>query len=186
MAIGIDPKNDYAFKRVFGNVDHLPVLIHLLNAVLKPPAGKKVAKVSILNPITLPTTLDEKQLILDILALDETGRRFNIEMQMLLHPAFVERLLLYWSKTYSGQLVEGNRYSLLRPVITICFLDDILFSQVTAFHHWFRLWDPDTRLTLSDHFQVHFCISSIMARIWTRKSYRRNCKNPKSRKPWRS
>lgn len=39
MILGIDPKNDYAFKRVFGSEQHTNILIHLLNAVLDLPAG---------------------------------------------------------------------------------------------------------------------------------------------------
>ena len=39
-SLGIDPKNDYAFKRVFGSEAHTRVLVHVLNAVLEPPPGQ--------------------------------------------------------------------------------------------------------------------------------------------------
>jgi len=66
MALGIDPKNDYAFKCVFGSERHSRVLIHMLNAVLKPSPERRVQSVDIVNPMTEPVILDEKLSILDI------------------------------------------------------------------------------------------------------------------------
>ena len=37
MLLGIDPKVDYAFKRVFGDERNADILIHFLNAVLRLP-----------------------------------------------------------------------------------------------------------------------------------------------------
>ncbi len=59
MALGIDPKNDYAFKCVFGSERHTRVLIHMLNAVLKPRSERRVDSVVILNPMSEPVVLDE-------------------------------------------------------------------------------------------------------------------------------
>ena len=82
MMVGIDPRNDFAFKCVFGNEQHTDILIHLLNAVLSPQGDRRVERVWIINPISRLTHLDDKQLILDIKAQDESGRLFDVEMQM--------------------------------------------------------------------------------------------------------
>ncbi len=37
MKPGIDPRVDYAFKKVFGSEASTPTLLDFLNAVLKPP-----------------------------------------------------------------------------------------------------------------------------------------------------
>jgi PD-(D/E)XK nuclease family transposase len=37
MIPGLDPKVDYAFKKVFGSEANTPILLDLLDAVLKPP-----------------------------------------------------------------------------------------------------------------------------------------------------
>jgi len=66
MALDIDPKNDYAFKCVFGSEQHTRVLIHMLNAVLDPPPERRIESVEILNPIIEPVVLDEKLSILDV------------------------------------------------------------------------------------------------------------------------
>jgi len=122
MVLGIDPKNDFAIKCVFGSERHTAILVAVLNAVLCPAPGRRVASVEILNPLTEPVVLDEKLSILDIRARDQSGRQFNVEMQMVPHPSFPERFIYYWAKVYSRQLVVGDRYEWLHPVISICFL----------------------------------------------------------------
>jgi hypothetical protein len=63
MIPGIDPKIDYAFKRLFGLERNSAVLIHLLNALLQPRHHTRVTEV-------------------DLRARDQTGRQFNGEMQI--------------------------------------------------------------------------------------------------------
>jgi len=155
MALGIDPKNDYAFKCVFGSERHSRVLIHMLNAVLKPSPERRVQSVDIVNPMTEPVILDEKLSILDIRARDQSGRQFNVEMQMAAHPGLRGQFLYYWARLYGGQLQSGEEYETLEPVISICFLDGLLFPETDRFHLPFRIWEPQTRLTFTDHLAIH-------------------------------
>jgi hypothetical protein len=50
MVPGIDPKVDYAFKRLFGREPNQALSIHLLNAVLAPPPHERVVDLELLNP----------------------------------------------------------------------------------------------------------------------------------------
>jgi hypothetical protein len=68
MRVGIDPKNDYAFKRLFGHEYKLPLLFSLLEAVLQPPPGRRLAQLDLLNPFNGKEALDAKVSILDIKA----------------------------------------------------------------------------------------------------------------------
>ena len=154
MGSGIDPKVDLAFKRVFGSPENAFVLKHLLNAVLsgsRPP----LAEVEVLNPFSQQDGLSERKLILDIKARDEQGHEFLIEMQISLHPAFAERLLLYAAKTYSQQLAEGEGYNLLRPVTVVCFLNAVLFPDVPEYHGCYELRETTTHRRFSNHWQFH-------------------------------
>ena len=45
-----DPKNDIAFKRIFGDENHTEVLISFLNSVLDFKGEKKIKEVKIANP----------------------------------------------------------------------------------------------------------------------------------------
>jgi predicted transposase/invertase (TIGR01784 family) len=129
-------------------------LIHLLNAVLG-PYGLRVRSVRILNPLSEVQDLDDKKLILDVKAVDEQGRLYNIEMQMVPAPSFPGRFLYYWSNTYSSQLKEGEHYEQLRPVISICFLDGILFPEREECHLRFQLLETAAHFPFTDDFDLH-------------------------------
>src|SRR6056297_759067 len=155
MVLGIDPKVDIAFKRIFGRTEGRNLTISLVNAVLQPQAGHQVVELEILDPYNHQERLDDKLTVLDVKARDETGRLFNVEMQMNLVPSLAERLLYYWAELYSRQLVAGQRFEALRAKISICFLNDVMFSGREKCHSMFRLLDPDHRLRLTPHLEIH-------------------------------
>ncbi|HMC64499.1 MAG TPA: Rpn family recombination-promoting nuclease/putative transposase [Gemmataceae bacterium] len=153
MILGIDPKIDYAFKRLFGLDRNRDILIDLLHAVLEP--ADPIADVEILNPFNPKETEEDKLSIVDIKVRDQRGRLFNVEMQMVVYPALPKRLLYYWSRVYHQQLHEGEDYESLQPTISICFLDDVLFPAVADHHLQFRLMDAHHGTVLTDDIQVH-------------------------------
>lgn len=96
MIPGIRPTVDYAFKRLFGREQNRELLIHLLNAVRKPPPGSEIVDLSILNPFNDKETDADKVSVVDIKARDQSGRQFIVEMQMLSGRFLSKRLLYYW------------------------------------------------------------------------------------------
>ena len=155
MLIGIEPTVDYAFKRVFGRQENTEILCSLLNAVLRRPPGQRIESVVILNPFLPQEVLDDKLSVLDIKARDESGRTFNVEMQIRLHHALRERVLYYWAKLYTEQLSEGEDYAELRPTISVLLVDDILFPELAGPHHRFRLCEDSGGTVFSDQIELH-------------------------------
>jgi predicted transposase/invertase (TIGR01784 family) len=156
MKPGIDPKVDYAFKWLFGKEAHVALLLSLVNAVLRLPAGHWIVSLEILNPFNDKQALDDKLSILDIKARDQLGRQYNIEMQMLGSPILLRRLLYYWAVLHADQLHEGQDYTQLRPTITICFVNAELFADLTDHHLHFQLRsDKYPQLLFSDHESIH-------------------------------
>src|SRR5438105_5425546 len=129
MIPGIDPKVDYVFKRLFGSEPNLPLPIHLLNAVLQPSSAQRVATLEILNPFNDKEALDDKLSVVDIKARDQSGRQFNVEMQMLPETDFRQRILYYWARLHQQQLHESEAYEELRPTLSICFVNHVLFPN---------------------------------------------------------
>ncbi|NUQ66299.1 MAG: Rpn family recombination-promoting nuclease/putative transposase [Pirellulales bacterium] len=70
-------------------------------------------------------------------------------------PSFPGRFLYYWSSMYGSQLKEGERYEELRPVISICFLDGILFPECDDYHLRFQLLEATAHFPLSDDLDMH-------------------------------
>src|SRR5436309_2552395 len=83
MIVGIDPKVDYAFKHLLGRESTRDLLRDVIDQVLNPAPGHRIQDLELLNPFNAKETLDDKLSILDIKARDQSGRQFNVEMQML-------------------------------------------------------------------------------------------------------
>ena len=56
----LDPKNDFAFKQIFGTEKHKDILIHFLNDVLKLEGAWAISEVKFLNPNSRPGNCCEK------------------------------------------------------------------------------------------------------------------------------
>jgi predicted transposase/invertase (TIGR01784 family) len=153
MAIGISPLVDFAFKLMLGSPEHSGITIHFLNSILV--GQPKITQVKFQNPFLDKESDDDKLSVLDILATDEYGRQLNIEMQTSLPAGMSQRLTYYVSALYVGQLSEGQRYSRLRPAISICVLSQAMFSVPPALHLDFRLREVSTNLALTDDLQIH-------------------------------
>src|SRR6266571_131784 len=104
MILDIDPTVDYAFKYVFGREATVPILIDLLDGVLDPPPGHRIRDLELLNPFNAKEALDDKLSILDIKARDQSGRQFNVEMQILSTRSYKKRILYYRAKLHQQQL----------------------------------------------------------------------------------
>ncbi len=155
MVPGIDPRIDYAFKRLFGVERNRDLLIDLLNAVLDPPDGQAIVDVELLNPFHPRSGNTDKLSIVDVKARDQTGRIFIVEMQMLVFADLPQRLLYYWSAAYFDQLRPGQGYGELRPTILIAFLNQYLFPGDSPGHCVFRLADSENKLRFTDDLEIH-------------------------------
>ena len=78
----IDPKTDFAFKRIFGSKDSDGVLISFINAALELKGKYQVASVEIKNPYQVKHLPIEKQSIVDIACVDGRGTKYLVEMQV--------------------------------------------------------------------------------------------------------
>ena len=102
-----DPKNDIAFKKIFGDKNHKKILISFLNAVLGFKGKNKIAEVTVVNPYQVPKIEDLKETVLDIQAVTKKGERFIVEMQKKDLKDFPQRSLYYTS--YNTQEIKATK-----------------------------------------------------------------------------
>ncbi|NDO41437.1 hypothetical protein FMM66_03035 [[Clostridium] cocleatum] len=77
------------------------------------------------NPEINQNTVLAKNIILDICAVDETGRVIDIEMQMAGNSSSESaRFQFYGARLLVEQLDAGEKYNMLRPVYQIIFIND--------------------------------------------------------------
>lgn len=87
---------------------------------------------------------------------DETGRQYDIEVQIVGNERFTYRSLFYWSKLYSSQLSTGDDYRSLKPAITINLLNFSIIKNHENVHSCFVIAEKDAHLVLTDHLIMHF------------------------------
>ena len=131
----VDVKNDVAFRKIFGNENKKEILISFLNAVLKLTGDKRIKNVVIANPFQLPILPNMKASIIDVKARDYKGNTFIVEMQVADIIAMDKRLLYYTSKEYSQQIISGEKYTELNPVIFIGIFD-FNFTEGVDYFYW--------------------------------------------------
>jgi predicted transposase/invertase (TIGR01784 family) len=139
----INPKTDFAFKKIFGSEQSHGILISFLNAILY-DGEPVVESVEILNPYQAPRILGIKDTYLDVKAKLNGGQTVIIEMQVLNVEGFEKRVLYNAAKAYSIQLGQGDKYKFLNPVIALTITDFKMFSEFEAVTSRFVLKEKNT------------------------------------------
>jgi predicted transposase/invertase (TIGR01784 family) len=135
---------------------NIDILIDLVNSVLEFPELEKVKCIEIKNPQILAEDIHKKYIILDIMAYDDYGRQYNIEMQAAKYDSYPDRAAFYLSRIFGAQLEKGEPYHLIAPVFGIHFLDYIQYPAYDDFHFNFSLRDIKYNdLVLSNNFSLH-------------------------------
>jgi predicted transposase/invertase (TIGR01784 family) len=120
----LDPTNDYVFKRLFTEAPAL--LVDLINDLR--PDLPDIVSVEIINPNIDPVELTGKYIILDVLARDNAGDCYNVEVQVRRYNAWHKRGLFYLARTLSRQLGTGEHYQDMRASVGLHLLDFDLFT----------------------------------------------------------
>ncbi len=138
----INPKIDFAFKKIFGNEQHKEILISFLNAMLY-EGQPTIQDLEILDPYNAPKISGLKDTFLDVKARLDSGDQVIIEMQVLAVESFGKRVLYNVAKTYSAQLKPKEDYTRLNPVIGLTITDFKMFSdaEVSGVLSRFSLYD---------------------------------------------
>jgi predicted transposase/invertase (TIGR01784 family) len=119
----VNPKNDVAFKKIFGSEEKKEILISFLNAVLDLTGDRAIEEVQILNPYQAPKLELLKETLLDVQAKDKRGVTFIVEMQVEYTLGLKKRFLYYAAKSYVSQIGRGQEYPRLNQVVFIGILD---------------------------------------------------------------
>jgi predicted transposase/invertase (TIGR01784 family) len=131
----LDPKNDLTFRKVFGQHPHL--LKSFLNALL--PLDIPIKTLEYLPADLVPDIPLLKFSIVDVRCVDENGRQFIVEMQMLWTDSFKSRVLFNASKAYVKQLDKGGEYKQLQPVYALSLVNEIFEPEVPDFYHHYKI-----------------------------------------------
>ncbi|WP_293123178.1 Rpn family recombination-promoting nuclease/putative transposase [Microcoleus sp. bin38.metabat.b11b12b14.051] len=124
----INPKTDYAFKKIFGSSESKDILISFLNALVY-EGNATIEDLEIINPNLPPKVEGLKDTYLDVKAQLSDGTLVIIEMQVLNVQSFGKRVFYNTAKTYAFQLQAGEGYRMLKPVIALTITDFEMFPS---------------------------------------------------------
>ena len=162
------PMSDLFTAVLWSTPKNEPILRSFINAVLTDIGATPIVQAMVLNPFNIKEFAVDKAIILDVRVKDEHGRIYDIEVQVANHAAFANRILHYWSDTYSSQLKAGNDYDELKPVVSIILTEFPIFPQLKNLHNVFQITaKEDPTVLLTPHFQIHFVrLSDLMKGHW--------------------
>lgn len=129
----LDPKNNFAFQKIFGTEKNKDILIHFLNDVLLFKEKKPILDVTFLKTVQDPDIAAQKTSIVDIMCKDGDNNTYVVEMQIAYEKGFEKRAQYYAAKAYASQLSIGGKYYELKEVIFLAIANFIMFPQKPAY-----------------------------------------------------
>ena len=162
----INPRVDFAFKKLFGSEENKDLLISFINAILseEPP----VVELELRNPYNLADYQSGKISILDIKAKDQNGRWFNVEMQISEDFHFDKRAIYYWAKLVTDQLTEGMMFKELKKTFSINILNFNFVPNREDFHNCYKIINTEIGKDdkLHDIFELHYLELQKFHKSW--------------------
>ncbi len=146
----ISATSDIVFKYLFGSRSSTGLLLSFINIVQRHAGMEPFTALEIVNPLGEREYASAKQTVIDIKARAADGRLVNVEVQVRTQAEYGERSLYYWAKSYTEQLLEGQEYRRLMPVVSVSILNFNLFPDKVPFRSTFQLTEmthPDVLLT---------------------------------------
>jgi predicted transposase/invertase (TIGR01784 family) len=151
----LEVKTDYAFKKVFGSENSKPILLSFLNALLD-FNGEVITDLTIVDPYQIPLIQGMKDSYVDVKATLSNRTQVIIEMQVLNVEGFEKRILYNAAKSYSTQLVKGDNYTLLNPIIALTLTDFVMFQEFDKVISHFKLLEKQHLIHYSNDIELVF------------------------------
>lgn len=146
------PKIDFAFKEI---MEDSAARTGFLSAVLK-LNPEDIRETKIINPYLRKVHKDDKLGILDVRVLLNNDTEIDTEIQLAEFAAWADRTLFYLSKMFTGQIEEGQDYSLLKKCVSISILDFTLFKEEEKeFYSCFHIKEDNRNFLYTDKMEFH-------------------------------
>jgi predicted transposase/invertase (TIGR01784 family) len=151
----LSPKNDFVFKKLFADPEHIDILIAFLASVLEVPPEELVG-LQLVESHILGDTPEGKECVLDVRVTTRDGTAINVEIQLRPMRRMRMRILFYCSRLLSGQVKAGDNYKGMRKAICIVIVDyDLIRESPERYHHRFRMHDREAGVEFSDAQEIH-------------------------------
>lgn len=148
--VAIPMYNDYLFRALLQRNNR--VLKGLICSLLHLDA-EQVLTVSIINPIELGETIDNRYFFLDIKVLMNNQTYINLEMQVINEHNWTDRSLSYLCRAFD-HLEHNQDYRYAKPTIQIGLLNFTLFPENPEFYATYQFLNVKNHLLYSDKLRL--------------------------------
>ena len=148
------PTVDFAFKLLFGDVNHKERLRSLLTSILNMPKEAFVG-IELINTELPRIFKEDKMGVLDVRVRLADGKEIDLEIQVIPVSFYARRVLYYLAKIYTMQIHKGDTFDMLKKCISINILD-YAFLPVKKMHTKYQLIENETGHKLTDILELHF------------------------------
>lgn len=153
----LSPKDDIAFKRIFGSLGSENIIKSLLESILE----TSIKDVDLdLKQEYLPEDVEEgRKNLLDIRVTFNDGTQAYIEMQRAFKRNIGTRSLFYWARAFAGQAKKGDtELESLKKTIGIWILDEgIYFPKNEEYHNKFKMKNENNEADSTfEPIELHF------------------------------
>ena len=140
----LDPKNDVAFRRIFGSERNKDILIDFLNDMITFKEKATITDVTFLKTIQDPEVAARKTSVVDVLCTDQNSNTYVVEMQFAKERGFEKRAQYYAAKAYASQLKVAGKYYTLKEVIFLAITNFVMFPKKKAYKSDHIILDKDS------------------------------------------
>ena len=148
------PKGDIMFKLLFADGKNTETLAAFQKSVLSLPVEDYV-DIEIMNPYLDRAHLKDKLAIMDVSIMLKSGKRIDVEVQLLPTKDFISRMLYYPAKLITSQVSKGESYLEIKQVISVIICDFVLVFGSDSYHNRFTLYDPVHGVEFSDLLEIN-------------------------------
>ena len=125
--------NDAVFKLYFTKEENRAQLKQFLKATTH-LTDDDLTTLEINNPVLTKEHVLDKDFIVDINLTSKTGHKIIVEMQVVGHENFIERVVAYSGRRYSSQLKRGGVYTDLKECITLIITNFEMFEDTKEYY----------------------------------------------------
>ena len=129
------------------------MLFRSLSSILDLPFDSFEDLILLNTELTLDS-IDQKLSRLDLRIKLKDKTEIDVEVQVIEHLAYKERVLYYWSKMYGSMMNKGESYGTLKKCIIINIIYFELFSS-PRMHTKFQILETTDHQRFTDHLEIH-------------------------------
>ena len=148
--LSVPMTNDYLFRALLQKNNK--VLKGLISSLLH-LSPSDISSAVITNPIELGDAINHKTFILDIKVSLNDSTTLSLEMQVINEHNWVDRSLSYLCRNFD-QLMAGEKYQNIRPVIQIGLLNFTLFPESPEFYATYKFLNVKNHTLYSDKLRL--------------------------------